>query len=189
LQQESGTYRKQRKARADDSWSVSVAEAKGVTMHEDQSSPNNPLQRYVGSWRGEVSVDGRGIEPYSYTQENTWAWTLGGRFLEERGTGSNGSSFLGMWSLDASSGKYRAYYFIAPSADVVVLTHEWNELHRTFSGSAELGGGIRMLAEDRFLDRDRYEWSITIQDSAGQTISRMRGRERRVTDCSESPGD
>jgi hypothetical protein len=154
-------------------------------MHEDPSSPNNPLQRYVGSWHGEVCVDGLGVEPSSYTQENTWAWTLGGRFLEERGTDSNGSSFLGVWSLDARTGKYRAHYFIAPSGDVVVLTHEWNELQRTFSGSADLGGGVRMLAEDRFLDRDHYEWSIVVQDGAGQIVSRMRGRERRVSHCAE----
>jgi hypothetical protein len=149
-------------------------------MHHEPPNPNHPLQRFVGSWRGEVSVDSPGVEPQRYTQENSWAWTLGGSFMEERGTGSNGSAFLGVWSLDAQSGKYRAHYFLAPSGDVVVLTHEWSEGNQTFSGSAELGGGVRMLAEDRFLDRDTYEWSITIQDGTGKVLTRMRGRERRV---------
>jgi hypothetical protein len=63
---------------------------------------------------------------------------------------------------------------------VVVLTHEWSEHDQTFAGFAELGGGVRMLAEDRFLDRDTYEWSITVQDGAGNVLTRMRGRERRV---------
>lgn len=102
-----------------------------------------------------------------------------GRFLEERGLGSNGSSFLGVWSLDTSAGKYRAHYFIAPSADVVILTHEWDELRQRFVGSAELGGGMRMIAEDHFLDRDSYEWSITIQDGAGKVVSRMHGHQER----------
>lgn len=149
-------------------------------MHQEPPPANNPLQRFVGSWRGEVSVDGPGAEPQRYTQENSWAWTLGGLFLEERGTGSNGSSFLGLWSLDAQNGKYRAHYFLAPTGDVVVLTHEWSARHQTFAGSAELGGGVRMLAEDRFLDRDTYEWSITVQDGAGKVLTRMRARERRV---------
>jgi hypothetical protein len=149
-------------------------------MHRESPPPKNPLQRLVGSWRGEVSVDGPGVEPQRYTQENSWAWTLGGLFLEERGTGSNGSSFLGVWSLDARSGKYRAHYFLAPTGDVVVLTHEWSEQNQTFAGSAELGGGVRMLAEDHFLDRDTYEWSITVQDGAGNVLTRMHGRERRV---------
>ena len=149
-------------------------------MHQDPPSPNSPLQRFVGSWRGEVSVDGPGGEPQRYTQENSWAWTLGGSFLEERGAGSNGSSFLGLWSLDPRSGKYRAHYFLAPSGDVVVLTHEWSERSQSFEGSAELGGGVRMSAEDRFLDRDTYEWSITIQDGAGKVLTRMHAREHRV---------
>lgn len=49
-------------------------------------------------------------------------------------------------------------------------------------GSAELGGGVRMLAEDRFYGRDEYEWNITVQDSAGKILTRMRGHQRRV-DC------
>jgi hypothetical protein len=144
-------------------------------------TPNRPLQRFVGSWRGEVSVESPGVEPQRYTQENSWAWTLDGLFLEERGTGSNGSSFLGLWSLDAQSGKYRAHYFLATTGDVVALTHEWSEHAQTFAGSAELGGGVRMLAEDRFLDRDTYEWSITIQDGAGKMLRRMHAREHRVS--------
>ncbi|HEY8944690.1 MAG TPA: hypothetical protein VIM73_10530 [Polyangiaceae bacterium] len=149
-------------------------------MQEDPCTPANPLQRFVGSWRGQVRVEVPGAEPQTYTQENTWDWTLGGLFLEERGTGSNGSSFLGVWSLEPHSGKYRAHYFLAPTADVVVLTHEWNEQRQTFVGSAALGGGMRMLAEDRFLGPDRYEWTITVEDGAGQVVSRMHGRERRV---------
>lgn len=149
-------------------------------MHREPPPPNNPLQRFVGSWQGDVSVHGPGVEPQRYTQENRWAFVLGGAFLEERGNGSNGSSFLGVWSLDARTGKYRAHYFLAPAGDVVVLTHEWSERDQAFTGFADLGGGVRMLAEDRFLDPDTYEWSITVQDGAGNLLTRMQGRERRV---------
>lgn len=106
---------------------------------------------------------------------------LGERFLEERGTGSNGSAFIGLWSRDAATGRYRAHYFMAPTGEVVVLSHEWRESSQSFVGSAELGGGVRMLAEDRFYGADEYEWTITVQDSAGKVLTRMRGHERRVT--------
>jgi hypothetical protein len=144
------------------------------------SVPEGPLQRFVGSWQGEVSVDGSAVAEHRYTQQNSFAFTLSGLFLEERGSGSNGSSFLGLWSFDGKSGRYRAHYFLAPSGDVVVLNHEWNEATRTFVGSAELGNGLRMLAEDRFIDSDSYEWSIVVQDSAGGMLTRLRGRERRI---------
>ncbi len=149
-------------------------------MHKKPSSPNNPLQRFVGSWRGEVTLEVTGNEVQHYSQENAFAWTLGGQFLEERGDGSNGSSFIGIWSLDSNTGLYRAHYFLAPSGDAVVLAHEWREHDQTFSGEADLGGGVRMLAQDRFINRDTYEWSITVQDSTGATLTRMRAREERV---------
>lgn len=140
----------------------------------------SPLHRYVGSWRGEVTVQTGSGKPVTYTQENRFAWTLGGVFLEERGSGSDGSSFAGLWRYDAKTGKYSAHYFIAPEGDVVALRHEWVEAKQSFVGSADLGGGVRMLAEDRFISADAYEWSITIQDANGTTLKHMRGRERRV---------
>ena len=150
-------------------------------MYDDSPASKNPLQHYVGRWRGEVSVDTAGAEPQRYTQDNTFAWILGNLFLEERGTGTNGSTFIGLWSRDAVTGKYRAYYFMAPTGEVVVLSHEWHESSQSFVGSADLGAGIRMLAEDRFYGPDEYEWNITVQDSTGNILTRMRGHEHRVT--------
>lgn len=151
-----------------------------AAMPSDSSSVKSPLQRYIGSWQGEVKVDGAAVEPHRYTQSNTFAWTLDGHFLEERGSATNGSSFIGLWTLDARSGRYRAHYFSAPTREIVVITHDWNERTLTFSGSADLGGGTQLLAEDRFIDDDTYEWSITISDASGKILTRMRAREQRV---------
>jgi hypothetical protein len=142
----------------------------------------DPLHRYVGSWRGEVTVEAGTGKPTTYTQENRFAWTLGGAFLEERGSGSNGTSFAGLWTLDAKAGasNYLAHYFLAPTGEVVVLHHEWVEAKQSFVGTADLGGGVRMVLEDHFLGPDAYEWSITVQDPQGSVLSRTRGRERRV---------
>lgn len=140
----------------------------------------NPLHRFVGSWRGEVTVEAGSGKPKTYKQENRFAWTLGGVFLEERGSGSDGSSFVGLWGFNAKTGKYLAHYFLAPAGDVVALQHEWVEAKHSFVGSADLGGGVRMLAEDRFTSVDAYEWSITVQDTKGTVLTRMRGRQRRV---------
>lgn len=140
----------------------------------------SPLHRFVGSWRGPVTVEAGSGKPTTYTQENRFAWTLGGVFLEERGNGSNGSSFVGLWAFDARTGKYLAHYFLAPAGNVVALRHEWVEAKQTFVGNAELGGGVQMLAEDRFTSADAYEWSVTIQDAKGTLLQRMRGRAQRI---------
>jgi hypothetical protein len=149
-------------------------------MHDDVSRSKDPLKRFVGSWQGEVSVDGATVEPHRYTQSNTFAWALEGHFLEERGRGTNGSSFIGLWSFDVRAGRYRAYYFLAPTGDIVAITHEWDERTKTFTGAADLGGGIRLVAEDRFIDADTYEWSTTISDPAGTILTRLKAREQRV---------
>jgi hypothetical protein len=153
-----------------------------VAMDSESSAWSSPLQRYVGSWRGEVSVDGATVTSHCYTQTNTFAWTLDGRFLEDRGTGSNGTSFIGLWGFDSRSGHYHAHYFLGSTGDVVAITHDWNEHTKTFSGSADLGGGIRLVAEDRFIDADTYEWSTTIRDSTGTILTRMNARERRISE-------
>jgi hypothetical protein len=149
-------------------------------MHDDSPPWKRPLGRYVGSWQGEVRVDGATVEAHHYTQSNTFAWTLEGRFLEERGKGTDGSSFIGLWTFDARAGRYHAHYFVAPTGDILVITHDWNEQTKTFTGGADLGGGVKLLAEDRFIDADTYEWSATITDATGQILSRMQARENRV---------
>jgi hypothetical protein len=147
---------------------------------DNRPSPDSPLHRYIGSWRGEVTVESSGKPAVRYVQENTFAWTLGGRFLEERGTDSNGGSFAGIWAFDASANKYRAHYFVAPSGDDLVIVHAWNPAKQAFVGNADLPGGVRMLAEDRFLGPDSYIWLLTIQDQNGKTLSRTEGKEHRI---------
>ena len=146
-----------------------------LSAHSD-----SPLRHFIGAWRGDVTIEGGQTGLRHYAQENTFVWSLGGLFLEERGAATDGSSFAGFWSLADGSGIYRAHYFLAPSGDTVVLTHEWQETSRRFTGFADLAGGYRMHAEDHFIDADTYEWSIAVQDGAGQTLNRMHAREHRI---------
>lgn len=156
------------------------ARAVAAAPGEASSSTNSPLQRFVGSWRGDVTVQRPGAAATRYVQENRFAWTLGGRFLEERGTDSIGGSFTGIWAPGGNANSYRAYYFVAPSGDVAVLSQTWDESKHTFSGSADLPGGLRMLAEDHFFGPDAYEWTTTVQDSNHATLVRTQGKERRI---------
>jgi hypothetical protein len=156
------------------------ARAAVAASADNRPSSDSPLHRYIGSWRGEVTVQSPGKASVRYVQENTFSWTLGGHFMEERGTDSNGGAFAGIWAFDANTNKYRAHYFVAPSGDDVVLLHAWNPGKKGFFGSAELGGGMTMLVEDRFLGRDAYIWTMTIQDQNGTTLSRTEGKEQRA---------
>jgi hypothetical protein len=159
-----------------------VLRARGAAAASGEASvpAGNPLHRFVGSWRGEVTAQQTGAPAARYVQENRFAWTLGGRFLEERGKDTNGGSFVGLWSFDEKTSTYRAYYFLAPSGEVVALSHAWDESKKTFTGSADLPGGLKMLAEDRFFGPDSYVWTLTVQDSKLATLMRTQGKERRL---------
>jgi hypothetical protein len=156
------------------------ARVAGAAPAEASLPADSPLHRFVGSWRGDVTVQRAGGEVTRYVQENRFTWILGGRFLEERGTDTNGDSFVGIWGSDGNANKYRAHYFLAPSGDVVTLSQAWDESKRTFTGSADLPGGLRMLKDDHFLSADAYQWTITVQDSKRATLVRTQGKERRI---------
>jgi hypothetical protein len=141
---------------------------------------DNPMHHYIGSWRGEVTVQTAGKDTIRYVQDNAFTWTLGGRFMEERGTDSNGGSFAGIWAFDPKTNKYSAHYFLAPSGSVVVLAHAWDQSKQGFVGSADLPDGMRILVEDRFYGRDSYTWTMTIQDKKRATLSHTVGKERRA---------
>jgi hypothetical protein len=154
--------------------------AAAAAPSEARLPADNPMHRYIGAWHGDVTVQTAGKETSRYVQENAFTWTLGGRFMEERGTDSNGGSFAGIWAFDAKTNKYRAHYFIAPSGDDIVLAHAWDQTKQGFVGSADLPDGMRILVEDRFFGADSYIWTMTIQDKKRATLSYTEGKERRV---------
>jgi len=147
-----------------------------VSRHADL--PARALNRFVGSWKGEVTVEAIDQEPIRYVQTNRFVWTFDGRFLEERGSGTNESSFLGVWAWDANAELFRAHYFLAPSGDALVIQHRWDEAEQTFTGSSELGG-LTVLAQDRFSGADAYSWTIVVQDRSGNPMTRMQGFQER----------
>jgi hypothetical protein len=145
------------------------------------SLASGALGKFVGTWKGEVEVQSADGKKTSYASRNAFTWSLNGRFLrDEGGEISGASAFLGMWTYDPQGKTYRSTYFLGPGGEIVNFTYTWDEKTQVIRGTAPLGGGIIMEAEDRFVGKDSYVWSIVVKDKEGRELNRMTGRQTRV---------
>src|SRR6187549_2814564 len=75
------------------------------------TAPSSPewkvLEKFQGSWKGEVTVTAGDGKETSFRTENAFAPVLGGTFIEDKGGAVDGSSSqIGMWRYDAAAKKY-----------------------------------------------------------------------------------
>ena len=140
-----------------------------------------PLEKFSGSWKGEVEVTAADGKKTSFPSKNSFTPVLGGRFMEDKGGAVDGSSSsIGMWRYDAVGKKYQSWYFLAPGGEAVQFTYDWFEAEQTFRGAADLGGGMTMETVDQFKGKDAYEWTIIVKGKDGTVFNRMVGKQTRV---------
>jgi hypothetical protein len=152
------------------------------------ASPTSPappewkvLEKFTGSWKGEVKVTGGDGKETSFSTKNTFAPALGGRYIEDKGGAVDGSSSqLGMWRYDGVTKKYQSWYFLAPGGEALQFTYDWIEAEQTLRGKADLGGGMTMEAVDIFNGKDAYEWTIIVKGKDGTVFNRMVGKQTRI---------
>ena len=139
------------------------------------------LDRFVGSFRSEsVERQANGDEKKS-TGTSVTKWSLQGRYVESRGTDSDGKQeSLGLWTYDSDAGVYKAWYFLPISPKPIPLTFRWNESTKTFTGKGDSGNGITVQMTIRFIDNDRSEWTATLKDASGNVVGEVKGKSFRT---------
>ncbi len=139
------------------------------------------LDRLVGPFRSEsVERQANGDEKKS-TGTSVTKWSLQGRYVESRGTDSDGKQeSLGLWTYDSDAGVYKAWYFLPISPKPIPLTFRWNESTKTFTGKGDFGNGITVQTTIRFIDNDRSEWTATIKDASGNVVGEVKGKSFRT---------
>lgn len=139
------------------------------------------LEKFTGSWKGEVKVTSGDGKEMKFSTKNTFTPVLAGKFIEDKGGAVDGStSQIGMWRYDPASKKYQSWYFTAPGGEAAHFSYDWIEAEQTFRGSADLGGGMTMEAVDIFEGKDAYEWTIIVKGKDGAVLNRMVGKQTRV---------
>ena len=133
-------------------------------------TPKSPelkvLDRLVGSWRVEIVS---GAEEKSTAAVDT-KWSLQGQYIEQRVTDSDGKeTALSLLTYDSDAGVYKSWFF-SPNLPPTLSTLRWNESKKTFTGKGDVGNGITVQVDIRFIDNDRFESTATVKDRSENVV-------------------
>ena len=151
-------------------------------MSAKAQTPKSPelkvLDRFVGSWRNEsVGRQANGEEEKS-TDTSVAKWSLQGRYIEERGTDSDGKeTFLSLCTYDSDAGVYKTWLFSPNLPPAVFSTLRWNESKKTLtSGKEDVGNGITGQLTVRFIGDDRSEFTVIVKDPSENVVMELKGK-------------
>ncbi len=151
-------------------------------MSAKAQTPKSPelkvLDRLVGSWRIEgVERQANGDEK-KITATVVSKWSLQGRYVELRITGSDGKEeALEFWTYDSDAGVYKMWFLGSNSPKPHSFTWRWNESKKTLTSVKEdMGNGITMQMTFRFIGDDRAEYTGTGKDASGNVVFETTGK-------------
>ena len=125
------------------------------------------LDQFAGKWSYEFTVfkSEWNAEEKHGTGTFTCQWTIGNRFMEEKGTESDGTSHMKLYTYDAKASAFRAWWF--HSAGIFNdSTGKWDAEKRTFTFTTPLPSGQNGTSTMHFVDDKTVEWDVIFKDGA-----------------------
>ena len=155
-------------------WLVPLSVAKAQTP---KSPELKVLDRLVGSWRFEIVEKQANGDERKSTPTGVAKWSLQGKYLEFRITGSNGKeAILHFFTYDSDARVYNMWTFVPDSQEPTLTPWQWDESEKTLTGQMDLGDGITMPATTHFIADDRWEYTATTKDASGNVLREMKGK-------------
>ena len=147
------------------------------------SPKQDAMDQLLGTWTNEYKVRKSQMSPEEKTATGSHTFTriLGGRFVQEMGTGTGITGFqhLSLYLHDTESDSYTLWYFTS-TAHVSKGTGKWNAETRTLTTSADYGRGVRSTDTIHLKDDDTMEWSSILKDANGTLHYHLEGTSKRV---------
>jgi hypothetical protein len=125
------------------------------------------LDQFKGEWRYEFTVFKSEWSPEEKKGTGTFTcqWTIGDRYMEEKGSDSDGTSHLKLYTFDTKTNAFRAWWF--HSAGIFNdATGRWDAEKRTFTFTTPLPSGQTGTSTMRFVDEKTVEWDVIFKDGA-----------------------
>lgn len=123
------------------------------------------LDQFKGTWRYEFAVHKSEWTPEENKGTGTFTcqWTVGDRYMEEKGTESDGSSHLKLYAFDTEARVFRAWWF--HSAGIFNEgTGKWDAAKRTFTFTTPRPNGSTGTSTMHFVDDNTVEWDVIFKD-------------------------
>jgi hypothetical protein len=132
------------------------------------------LDRMIGAW-DTVSVQ----KPAEWTPQETRTtgvitrkWVLGGRFVLDSSSHSDGQESMALITFDPQAGEYRSWWF--NSEGLHNESHgTWDEATQTLSYETEMPDGKQGRSKLHFAAPDREEWQFNVTDAEGKVYLDM----------------
>lgn len=138
-----------------------------TTRGEEPALPElKPLNRFVGSWK--TTMEGGGLTGKATTQ-----WVLGGRFIQQKYSLSDGSEGMNLRGYDPNTKQHVMFTFDSRGT---MLKQEgaWDNETNTLTVKGK-AGVVVVITKAHFPDEDTEEWSIIVQDEGGNVLQTFKG--------------
>jgi hypothetical protein len=158
-------------------WSIpgSANDKKGQPA---ESAELKVLDRFVGNWDMNVTISVSEGKPkeIKLTGTATIQWSLGGRFLQWKGSSTSGRfEDLQLLTYDAGRKTYRHWYFSSEGvADE--SAGKWDEATKTMTWKGDVGDGRTLLNVVRLTDKDTQEFNLVVKDRNGKAVTEIKGK-------------
>lgn len=169
---------------------LAVALVSPVTLAPGSTAPEAVLDRFVGRWKTEALIRNYGppVRESRTFGQAVCHRTRGGRDVEFRTSSIDppGLSELQVMTYDREAGLYRQWV-----SDSDGYRHEalgrWNATTSTLTWHGHVDG-VRFVIDDRWVSRDRLEWTLTRTAADGRLLQTIRGVVSRAGDDSPHRG-
>lgn len=148
----------------------------------EESSPEEVLALWVGTWKGKDVIKPTKSNPKELTWEVSLEckWMLGRQFVEEFGeVPANNHKHRYIVGYDATKKVYRDWLFMSDGT-TMQSTGSWDAQTKTMTWKADIGDGSTVVGKTHFIDADAYEWTALGRDKSGKVFLDMHAERRRV---------
>jgi hypothetical protein len=143
----------------------------------DVSDSTDVLNRFIGRWNTEalIRIHAPTVREIRTVGSAVCRRTLEGRYVEFRTTSVDppGAAELQIMTYDAAAGIFRQWVF-----DSDGYRHElrgrWDPGTSTLRWEGDVDGA-RLVIDDRWVSRDRLEWTLTRTSADGNILQTIRG--------------
>lgn len=141
-----------------------------IPLRAEPAAPPPPelklLDQFKGKWTYEFTVHKSEWTPEEKKGTGTFTcqWTIGDRYMEEKGTESDGTSHMKLFTFDKEAGVFRAWWF--HSAGIFNdSTGRWDAEKRTFTFTTPRPNGQVGTSTMHFTDEKTVEWDVIFRDA------------------------
>ena len=154
---------------------------------ETPASPElKVLDRLAGWWRFEATTHEAEWTPEEKhaTGTNLCTWSLGGRFLEEKGTDTEKNSHLRLYTYDTLQKDYHTWWF-SSTGHVNDSAGQWDAEAKIFKWVSTLPSGQTVTSKHHFVKDNTVAWSVVVTDAAGKIYFHMEGKMFRLKESKQ----